>query len=76
MKIITSVEKSSHQNHAPCYLRAPIFFLLQKISFSSAKEKAAVIAVFLNKLDHRPQIHCIYYNVYIIIIIYSNTILV
>ena len=62
-----------YENH--CYLHVPIFFLVQELSFSAVKEKAVVSAVSLKKLDHKPLFHCIYYNVYIIIIIYSNTIL-
>ena len=37
MKITVSVTKSSHQEHGPCYLHLPIFFLIHTLSSSLAK---------------------------------------
>ena len=38
------------------------FFLKHTLSSSEGKYKSAVIAVFLNKLDHRPLFNGVYYE--------------
>ena len=52
MNITTSVTKSSGEDHGPCYLQLAIFFSYT-LSSSAGKQKLAVIAVFISKLDYR-----------------------
>ena len=61
MKFSASATKSSHQDRGPCYFHLPIFFIYIHCS-SAGKQKVVVIAVFLDKLDHRPLFNDIYYK--------------
>ena len=52
MKITASVKKSMHQDQGVCYLHLTIFFYTYTLLI--CWKKIVLIAVSLNKLDHRP----------------------
>ena len=65
LKITVSFTKSSHQDHGPCYLHLPSFFLNMHTPLLLENKKFLWSLFSSVKLDHRSLLIDIYYEIYI-----------